>query len=56
VLELKSQLPQVGVLAPQAKLLLPSHAHASLLHAPVVPVYEPQLRQLEPQCAASVLV
>jgi hypothetical protein len=49
VLELKSQLPHVGVLTPQAKLVDASHVHWLLLQAPVVPTYVPQSRQLDPQ-------
>jgi hypothetical protein len=52
-LELKSQLPQVGVLAPQASVDA-SQAHWLLLQLPVVPTYLLQSRQLEPQWAASV--
>jgi hypothetical protein len=55
VFELKSQLPQVGVLAPQARLA-PSHVHWLLAHAPVVPTYVLQLRQVGPQWVASVLL
>jgi hypothetical protein len=54
VLELKSQLPHVGTLAPQAKVVDASHVHWLLLQAPVVPAYVPQLKQLGPQWVPSV--
>ena len=53
--ELKSQLPQVGVVAPHARFAA-SQAHWLLVQSPVVPTYLLQSTQLEPQWAASVLL
>jgi hypothetical protein len=51
---LKSQLPHVGTLAPQARVEDASHAHWLPLQVPVVPMYLLQSKQLEPQWAPSV--